>query len=80
MLNYIPVIGWIISFALSFFVAIPFYFLWNHLAPTYFYYVPKVFQSIPFWDCVWLWMIAGMLKMLLIPKLASFSQTNKSGD
>lgn len=23
---------------------------WNRVAPTYFYWLPKVYQNIPFWD------------------------------
>lgn len=76
MLNYIPILGWLLDFLFRVSIAIPFYFLWNHLAPKYFYWLPPVYQEIPFWDCVWLFMCLGILYHILIPKLASVEQNN----
>lgn len=76
MINCIPVIGWLISAAFSFCIAVPFYFLWNWLAPTYFYWLPKVYLAVPFWHCVGLFMLMPMLKILVVPKFASASATN----
>lgn len=81
MLNAIPIIGWIISFLLSVSLAIPFYFIWNSLAPTYFYFLPQVYLNIPFWDTVGLFMIIPILKHMLVPTLVRNSTTNnKSAD
>ncbi len=49
----IPIIGWLIGAVLHTSLAVPFYFIWNALAPTYFYFVPPVYQQIDFWPCVW---------------------------
>lgn len=73
MLNAIPVFGWMLSFALSVSLSIPFYFLWNGLAPTYFYWLPKVYLDVPFWHCVGLFMLMPMVKMLVFPKLVTAS-------
>ena len=75
MINSIPVIGWFISFFLSVSLAIPFYFIWNSLAPTYFYFLPDVYKQIPFWDTVGLFMIVPILKHMLVPTM--ISNTNK---
>ena len=75
MINAIPVIGWLVSFFLSASLAIPFYFIWNSLAPTYFYFLPDVYKNIPFWDTVGLFMIVPILKHMLVPTF--ISNTNK---
>jgi len=78
MLNLIPVVGWFLSFFFSVCLAIPFFFLWNGLAPTYFYFVPEVYKHIPFWDCVWLAMLISILKAVLVPKfIATSSNSSK---
>lgn len=76
MIMLLPVVGWAIAFVLMFFLAIPFYFLWNDLAPVYFYWLPQVYQSIGFWDCVWLMMLITILKLILLP---NFGTTIKNG-
>lgn len=73
-LNSIPVIGWITNIVLMASLAVPFYFMWNYVAPTYFYWLPDVYQNIPFWDCVWLFTVISILQKVLIPKLASINQ------
>lgn len=78
MINAIPFIGWFLSFFFSVCLAIPFYFLWNGLAPTYFYFVPPVYLNIPFWDSVWLFMLLSILKAVLVPKVASISSSSES--
>ena len=66
------------SFILSVSLAIPFYFIWNSLAPTYFYFLPEVYKNIPFWDNVGLFMIIPILKHTLIPTLVkNTSSSNK---
>jgi len=78
MINAIPVLGWFLSAFFSISLAIPFYFIWNALAPTYFYFLPAVYQHLPFWDTVGLFMILPILKTMLFPKLATVSSTSKS--
>lgn len=77
MISGIPVIGWLISFLFSVFLAIPFYFLWGHLAPTYFSFLPPAYVSIPYWDCVWLFMLLPILKFAIVPKLSSSSSSSR---
>lgn len=78
MIYGIPVIGWFLGGLASISMAIPFYFIWNALGSTYFYFVPAVYHQIPFWHCVGLFMLMSMLKSLLIPKLASVTNTSNS--
>lgn len=76
MINAIPFFGWLLSFLISFSLAIPFYFIWNALAPTYFYFVPVVYQNLPFWDTVGLFMIIPILKHMLFPTLIKASSSS----
>lgn len=71
----IPVIGPIIGFIVMMFLAIPFYFLWNDMAPTYFYWLPSVYLYIPFWDCVWLMCLIVILKLILLPRFGTSVET-----
>jgi hypothetical protein len=73
MINAIPILGWLLSFFFSVSVSVPFYFLWNWLAPIYFYWLPDVYHSLPFWHCVGLFMLMPMVKALAFPKLADSS-------
>jgi hypothetical protein len=77
----LPFVGWLISFVFSFFLAIPFYFLWNHVAHLYFKFLPDYLMVIPFWDCVWLFLTISCLKIILVPHgLISSSATVKKDD
>jgi hypothetical protein len=49
------------------FWSIPFYFLWNALAPTYAYWLPEIYQRLPFWHCMGLFLIVAILRGLLFP-------------
>lgn len=66
MIYALPVLGWLIGFLLSFFIAIPFYFLWNWLAPVYLDFLPSKYLALPFWHCVGLFMLGSMLRILLL--------------
>ena len=68
MINVIPILGWIISFAVAFIIAIPTYFLWNGMAPTYFAFLPEVYLSVPYWDIVWIVWLTFILKFIFVPK------------
>lgn len=74
----IPVFGWFIGAILHVSLAVPFYFIWNALAPTYFYFVPPVYQQIGFWECVGLFVVISILKAVLVPNLTS-STSSSSG-
>lgn len=74
----IPVFGWLIGAILHISLAVPFYFIWNALAPTYFYFVPTVYQQIDFWDCVGLFIVISILKTVLVPRLSASSSSSES--
>jgi hypothetical protein len=80
MINAIPILGWIISFLVSCSLAIPFWIVWNSLAPVYFYWLPNVYQNIPFWHCVGLFILMPLLKHMVVPKIASVSTTQNNKD
>jgi len=77
-MNAIPVIGWIISLTFTISTSIPFWFAWTHfgIGKTYFYWLPEVYQSIPFWNCVGLFLCIGILLRTLTPKFVTVSQSN----
>ena len=79
MLNAIPIIGWIVNLILMTSLAIPFWICWTacNIGRKFFYFLPDVYWSIGFWNCVGLFTVIGILKTVLVPTLASFSQTNK---
>lgn len=76
MWSKIPVLGWLLGIVGSILSAIPFYYLWNYTAPKYFYQIPDVYQSLPFWDIVWLFMTISILKHIFIG--SSFKSTNNN--
>ncbi len=78
MLNAIPVVGWLLSLLFAMSLAVPFYFIWNSLAPTYFYFVPEVYQHLPFWDTVGLFIVIPILKFMLVPKFSTSSSSSES--
>lgn len=67
-LNLIPVVGWLIAAVICFFIAIPIYFLWNWLAPIYFYWLPSVFLHIPFTHIVGLLWLISSVKGIILPE------------
>lgn len=48
-------------------LSIPYYFIWNALAPTYFSWLPAVYQHLPFWHCMGLFVLFAILRTLLLP-------------
>lgn len=80
MINKIPFIGWFFSFIASVSLSVPFWIAWTvcHIGEKYAYFLPKVYQAIPFWDCVGLFICISIIKGMLIPKLASFSSSNSN--
>lgn len=62
VLSATPIVGWAMAALFAFLFAIPFYYLWNALAPTYFYFLPPVYLVLPFWHTVGL---VWLLRLLL---------------
>jgi hypothetical protein len=81
VLNAIPFFGWIMDFGLKVSLAIPFWFIWTicGLGKKYFYFLPQVYQHVPFWNCVGLFMAVPILYNIFIPKFVSVSNTQKVG-
>ena len=74
-LNMIPIVGWLIAAAICFFVAIPVSLLWNWLAPTYFYWLPKVYLDLPFWHVFGLLWLISSVRDLLLPSISTSANT-----
>lgn len=66
-LNAIPIVGWLLAALVCLFVAVPFYFLWNWLAPIYAYQLPAVYLDLPFWHVFGLLWLISSLRSLLMP-------------
>lgn len=69
MWNFIPGIGWFISFIFCTSLAVPFWFIWTlcGIGDTYFYWLPEVYRFIGFWNTIGLFMVISILKLVLIP-------------
>ena len=80
MLNAIPIVGWLLSLIFSVSLAIPFWICYTvcGLGVKYFYWLPKVYQAVPFWHCVGLFICISVLKSMLVPKFSSVSNQNES--
>jgi hypothetical protein len=76
----LPFLGWFISFVGSASLSVPFYFIWNSLAPIYFYQLPQVYLYLPFWHCVGLFIVIPIVKNTLTPTFVHVSQSNKNGE
>ena len=78
MINGIPVLGWILSVVISMSMSLPFWFFWTvcGIGKKYFYFIPVLYQSISFWNCVALFICISILKSILIPSLSSVTNTN----
>lgn len=79
MINKLPFVGWSFSIVASISISIPFYFIWNALAPTYFYWLPQVYLQIPFWDCVGLFVVVPIVLKTITPQFVNVDQTNNNG-
>jgi hypothetical protein len=73
----IPVVGWILGGVLWTFAGIPIYYLWNFLAPLYFYWLPKIYLDLPFWHVVGLLWLLSALKALWSPIVKTNVKTDK---
>lgn len=52
--NAIPVFGWVLSLLAYGSMAVPFWLCWTvfGIGTKYFSFLPTVWQTIPFWECV----------------------------
>ncbi len=80
MLNGLPIVGWFLSFVGNVSLAIPFWICWTvcGIGVLYFDFLPAKYQALPFWNTVGLFMCISILKAVLVPKLASVSQSNET--
>ena len=78
MVNAIPIIGWLISMAVNASLAVPFWICWTSygIGQKYFTFLPSQWQSIPFWDCLGLFISVSVIKCVFVPKLAEVNQKN----
>ena len=68
MLNVIPVIGWVISFVLATFLAIPFWFIWTFLEVGHlFSFLPPGLQDPGFWTTVGIFMCLSIFRAVALP-------------
>lgn len=77
-LNMIPIVGWLLAAIICFFIAIPVWLLWNWLAPTYFYWLPGVYLSLPFWHVFGLLWLLSSLRSLLLPSISARATADKA--
>lgn len=75
MFNAIPFIGWAISLFFAASLAVPFWFFWTvcTIGRTYGYFLPEVYQSPGFGDCVGVFICMSIIKLVFIPRLVSTS-------
>lgn len=77
-MNALPIIGWLLSLFFAASLAVPFWLIWTcaGIGERYFYWLPQVYLSVPFWHCVGLFIVCDIIKQSFIPKFASVTQTN----
>jgi hypothetical protein len=56
------------------FLAIPFYFIWNFLAPIYLVNLWPEYRNVPFWHIVGIFTLISILRLALFPKAPSPSR------
>ena len=80
MLNAIPFLGWSLSLFASISLAVPFWIAWTvcGIGPTYFYFLPPVWQTPGFWACVGIFLCMSIIKSVFVPKLVSVDNSSKN--
>lgn len=78
MLNAIPIFGWILDLMVKASLAVPFYFVWNGLAPIYLPMLPERYLDLPFWHIVGIFIVVPILKLVFVPTFVHVTQTNKA--
>lgn len=83
MLNAVPIVGWLLSFFGNVSLAIPFWICWTccGIGEVYFDFLPIQWRSIPFWNCVGLFMSVSVIKTVFVPRFCTVNQSvdRKSG-
>lgn len=69
MLNYIPILGWLIDLIFKMFLAIPFWIIWDllNVGKNFFNFLPQQFHVIGFWNTVGLFIVLGIIKAVVVP-------------
>lgn len=77
MINGLPFVGWVLSAIANVSLAVPFWICWTccGIGETYFDFLPSQWQSIPFWNCVGIFISMSIIKTVFVPKIASVSQS-----
>jgi hypothetical protein len=80
MLNIIPVIGWLLDLVFKVSLSIPFWFIWTHLGigKKYFPFLPETFLSVPFWDCVGIFIVVPIVYHIFVPRFVSVSSSSEA--
>jgi hypothetical protein len=79
MLNVIPVLGWLVDLGLKISLAVPFWIIWTNfgVGEKFFYFLPQVYIAPGFWECVGVFIVFPILKVIFIPQLVWVNQSNK---
>lgn len=80
MLNAIPFIGWFFSAFFAISLAVPFWLIWTvfGIGERYAYWLPAVYLSPGFWDCVGVFIVMGIIKTIFVPSFASSHWSRES--
>jgi hypothetical protein len=80
MINAIPVVGWLISAFFAVSLAVPFWFIWTvcGIGETFAYWLPPVYLNPGFWQCVGVFIVVSILKLVFIPRIASVSSSSEA--
>lgn len=81
-LERIPFYGASLTIIESAMIAIPFWFGWTvfGVGEEYFYFLPEVYHSVPFWKSVGLFTVAAAAKLIVFPRRYISNQISISGD
>ena len=69
MLNAFPIVGWIASFVIAASVSVPVWYCWTvcGLGRLYGSGLPEVWQSVPYWHCVGLFIVVSTVRSAVLP-------------
>ncbi len=71
----------LVEIGFSIVTAIPACFVWNRIAPIYLGFIPELYQNIPYWHMVGIFLVCtyvGSQIQKLTPKIMSVNQTNNN--
>lgn len=66
----------ILGIIFSLLAAIPLYFLWNFLAPTYFSFLPPVWLAVPFWHVFLLMWCLSLVRNIIMPSATATAKAS----